>query len=607
MKILGISSHYHDSAASLVIDGKVVAAAQEERFTRKKHDPRFPILAIQYCLKEAGLKLSELDAVAYYEKPLQKFDRILETYIHSVPFGHSYFVSSFPIWIKEKLFLRGEIHKDLKKIDSKMEFEKILFSEHHLSHAASAFFPSPFEEALVLTLDGVGEWATSSVAVGQGSQLSIKKETHFPHSLGFLYSAVTAFCGFKVNSGEYKLMGLAPYGEPKFKKLILKEMVSILEDGSFMLNLSYFAFLKGQAMFSEKMAELFKTPPRTPEQALTPVYMDIAASVQAALEEILLMMTRRLHADYGMENLCMAGGVALNCVANSKILGDKKFKKIWIQPAAGDAGGSLGAALGVHHLHFQKPRRVEREDAMNGAYLGTAYSDTELISALNRVHLKFESVGNPESVTAGLLAEGLSVGWFQGRMEFGPRALGCRSIIADARHPEMQKKLNLQIKFRESFRPFAPAVLEEDVGEWFDFDRPSPYMLFVADVAKKWRREEPVEMKARFGLDRLNFSRSEIPAVTHLDYSARLQTVSARTNPRFHALISEFKKRTGCPVVVNTSFNVRGEPIVESPEDAIRCFLGTDLDVLVLGNQIVRKTDNKHLSLKNYHQNFDLD
>lgn len=609
MRILGISAHYHDSAAALVVDGKIIHAGQEERWTRIKHDAHFPDNAVDSCLKAGGLKLSELDAVVYYEKPLLKFDRILETYIHNAPWGLRNFVESFPVWIKQKLFLRQNLTRELKGLDAKFDETKILFSEHHLSHAASAFYPSPFENALVVTMDGVGEWATSSVSIGRGSELKVLKELYFPHSLGFLYSAVTAFCGFKVNSGEYKVMGLAPYGKPRFFDLMFQNLVSLKEDGSFELNLKYFNFLSGQKMFSREMERLFNIPARAAESPLAQEHMDLAASIQKLLEFILLHSLRALRREYHMENLCLAGGVALNCVANSRLLKYGPFKNIWIQPAAGDAGGSLGAALAAEHMHFKKPRTVVKPDAMRGSFLGPSFNDTEIETALQQAGLNFAKSMDIHKDVAVHLSEGLSVGWFQGAMEFGPRALGGRSILADARHPEMQKKLNLQIKFRESFRPFAPLVLEEDAKDWFDFDRPSPYMLFVAEV-KNEQRLPVIDDNSLFGIEQLNQVRSKIPAVTHVDYSARLQTVSAESHSPVYPLLREFKKLTGCPVLVNTSFNVRGEPIVGTPQDAIRCFLGTDLDILAIGSFVVekkRQSEETRKNAKSYFREFALD
>lgn len=608
MRILGISSHYHDSAAAIIQDGKIVAAVHEERFTRIKHDPGYPTNAITYCLQEAECTLSELDAVVYYEKPLLKFDRLLENYFYISPFGLKYFVQSLPIWIKQKLFMRQNLFKFLKRFDKNFKVESLYFSEHHLSHAASAFYPSPFEKALVLTLDGVGEWTTTSVALGDGSHLDIVKEIHFPHSLGLFYSAFTTFCGFKVNSGEYKLMGLAPYGEPRFKEQILERVITSQEDGSFSLNLEYFDFLKGDRMYSHKFSELFGISPRKPEGRLEQIHMDIAASAQAALEEVLLNMIQKLGEQYPHEHLCLAGGVALNCVANSKLLKQGPFKKIWVQPAAGDAGGALGAALAFYYMHEKKSRSVESDDQMQGALLGPSYTDQQIEKALWEQNLVYEKMSyeNLIQFSADFLSRGKSLGWFQGRMEYGPRALGARSILADARSEEMQSKLNLQIKFRESFRPFAPMVLEEDVSEWFEWDEKSPYMLFVADVAKDLRINEGENAKL-FGIERLKKTRSKVPAITHVDYSARLQTVGKTSGKEIQALLKEFKNITGCPVIVNTSFNVRGEPIVCAPSDAIKCFLGTNLDGLAIGNYFLKKSAQKRELLQSYHQEFTLD
>jgi carbamoyltransferase len=607
--ILGISAHYHDSAATLLRDGAIVAAGQEERWTRKKHENAFPVNAIKWCLESQGIELSDVEAVVYYEKPLLKFDRILETYIENAPWGIQHFVRSFPVWIKQKLFLRQVLLRELRKIDSRFPPEKILFSEHHLSHAASAFYPSPYKDALVVTLDGVGEWATSSVSIGRGSDLEMIQETYFPHSIGFLYSALTTFCGFKANSGEYKMMGLAPYGEPRFFNLMLEKLVSLSVDGSFHLNLEYFDFVAGDKMFHRRMENLFGIPARAPEAPLTNDYMDVAASAQKLLEFVLLHVLRCLFRDFPSENLCLAGGVALNCVANSRILKYGPFKNVWIQPAAGDAGGSLGAALAAHHIHLKKTRDLYFPDGMKGSYLGPSSSDSDIESALNETGLVYEKVDDIYKKVALQLSEGLSVGWFQGAMEFGPRSLGARSILADARNPEMQKKLNLQIKFRESFRPFAPMILEEDLTDWFEFDRPSPFMLFVANLVQgKIIADESAENFS--GLDRLYRQRSEIPAVTHVDYSARIQTVNAEVNTCIYPLLSEFKKLTGCPVLVNTSFNVRGEPIVGSPKDAIRCFLGTDLDILAIGSYFVEKkkqAEGLRDRSRQYFKNFELD
>jgi len=604
MKILGISSYYHDSAAALLDDGAIVAAAHEERFTRKKHDPAFPRQAVEYCLREAGITLSQVDAVAYYEKPFLKFDRLLETYVASAPAGLGFFVKSFANWIQKNLLLRRELEAELGEIDAKFDPRRIFFSDHHLSHAASAFYPSPFESATVLTLDGVGEWATASIATGRGRELTVHKEMRFPHSLGFFYSALTAFCGFKVNSGEYKLMGLAPYGEPRFAEKIRREMISVTADGAVELHLEYFDFLSARSMFSRRMSDFFGVKPRQPEAPMAPVYFDIAASAQKALELVLLDMIDKIHKEFPNQNLCLAGGVALNCVANSEVLRRGPFKNIWVQPAAGDAGGGLGAALALHHQYYQKPRDVRMDDSMKGAYLGPAYDDEAVGAALRQAGLVYETVSESEmlSKTASVLAQGQSVGWFQGRMEFGPRALGARSILADARHHKMQSRLNLQTKFRESFRPFAPIVLSEDTGVWFDFDRPSPYMLFVAPVRNYVRAP-----KTGDPMEQLKQVSSPLPAITHIDGSARLQTVQRSTNPKLHSLLGEFKKQTACGVLINTSFNVRGEPIVNTPADAIRCFLGTDLDWLVIGNHMVAKEKNRDKSRADHHKKFALD
>jgi len=593
MRILGLSALYHDSAATLVEDGRIVAAAQEERFTRKKHDSRFPENAIRYCLEEAGVGLDQIDFVAFYDKPFLKFERLLETYLAFAPRGFSSFKMAIPVWLKEKLFQKDLLHKELAKFDPEFDWKnKLLFAEHHQSHAASAFFPSPFEDAVVLTMDGVGEWATTSAAVGRGNTLEVTKEIHFPHSLGLLYSAFTYFTGFKVNSGEYKVMGLAPYGEPKFKDLILDNIVDLKDDGSFRLDQSYFDYCTGLRMTGEKFHSLFGSQPRTSDELLTQYHMDLAASVQAVTEEIVLRLTRSLAAETGINNLCLAGGVALNCVANGKVLRDGAFQNVWVQPAAGDAGGSLGAALTAYHLFQGRPRDINgRSDAMNGSYLGPAFEQGDIESRLGQAGAQFEVLDDDELIetTAQALKDEKAVGWFQGRMEFGPRALGGRSILGDPRSPSMQKTLNLRVKYRESFRPFAPSVLREDVSDWFELDGDSPYMLMVADVVEGRRRQMTEDEHALFGIDKLNVVRSEIPAVTHVDYSARIQTVHKETNPRYHALISRFKGLSGCPVVVNTSFNVRGEPIVCTPEDAFRCFMGSDIEVLVVGNCFLRK------------------
>jgi carbamoyltransferase len=611
LRILGLSAFYHDSAAALVEDGRIVAAAQEERFTRKKHDSGFPHHAIQYCLAEAGIALKDIDYVAFYDKPFLKFERLLETYLAFAPRGFPSFVKAMPLWLKEKLFQKKLLKDELKEAAPDFDWEtRLLFGEHHQSHAASAFFPSPFEEAAVLTMDGVGEWATTSLAVGRGNQLEILREIHFPHSLGLLYSAFTYYTGFKVNSGEYKVMGLAPYGEPKYAKAILDNLIDLKPDGTFRLNMSYFDYCTGLRMTNEKFGQLFGGPPRKPEQWMTQREMDLAASIQAVLEEVVLRLIRSLAAETGQKNLCLAGGVALNCVANGKILRDGAFQRLWIQPAAGDAGGALGAALNAYHQFQNQPRHVNGAlDGMAGSYLGPAFSQAEIEQRLNAAGARFTTVDDTRLIAEtvdGLIAE-KAVGWFQGRMEFGPRALGGRSILGDPRSPTMQKTLNLRVKYRESFRPFAPSVRREDVADWFELDADSPYMLLVADVVASRRRQMTPEEQALFGIDKLNVPRSEIPAVTHVDYSARIQTVHAETNPRYHALLTAFKERTGCPVLVNTSFNVRGEPIVCTPEDAFRCFMGSDIEMLVVGNSILHK-DQQDPSLKlDYKDKFELD
>jgi carbamoyltransferase len=611
MRILGLSAFYHDSAAALVVDGKIVAAAQEERFTRKKHDSRFPHHALAYCLDEGGVSLGEVDYVAFYDKPFLKFERLLETYLAFAPMGFRSFRMAIPLWLKEKLFQKQLLRDQLRAFDAKFDWDsKLLFTEHHQSHAASAFFPSSFDEAVILTMDGVGEWATTSVGLGRGNHLEMRKELHFPHSLGLLYSAFTYYTGFKVNSGEYKVMGLAPYGDPKFANVIFDKLIDLKADGTFRLDQSYFDYCTGLRMTNEKFDALFGGPARKPEELLDQRHMDLAASVQLVTEEIVRRLTRSIAAETGAENLCLAGGVALNCVANGKVLRDGKFKRIWIQPAAGDAGGALGAALAAYHLHNGKPRRLDNQlDEMNGAYLGPGYDDDESARRLEQVGANFTRLDADQAIeqAANDLADGKALGWFQGRMEFGPRALGNRSIIADARSPTMQSALNLKIKYRESFRPFAPAVLRENLSDWFELDVESPYMLLVADVVQRRRRAMTAEQQALFGIDKLNVPRSEIPAVTHVDYSARIQTVHAETNPRFHALLSAFKRKTGCPVLVNTSFNVRGEPIVRTPEEAFRCFMGTELDVLVVGNLYLHKRDQNSSLKLDYRNEFGLD
>ncbi len=611
MLILGISAFYHDSAAALLEDGVIIAAAQEERFTRKKHDSSYPQNAIDYCLRERGITLDNVDHVAFYDKPFLKFERLIETYLAFAPRGFKSFQMAMPLWLKEKLFQKDMLTKDLSRHNGNSNNgDKLLFSEHHFSHAASAFFPSPFDEAVVLTLDGVGEWTTTAVAIGRGNDLKIVKEIHFPHSIGLLYSAVTYYTGFKVNSGEYKVMGLAPYGEPRFKDLILENILDIKDDGSFRLDQSYFDYCTGLTMTNEKFSRLFGEPVREPDKdRLTQFHMDMAASVQAVTEEAVLRLTRSLAAEYGIPNLCMAGGVALNCVANGKILKDGAFKDLWIQPAAGDAGGAVGAALAAYHVELKQPREKNNSDRMHGAYLGPSFEQSEIEKSLEKEGAVFHSLTLEEIIeqTAQALADGKAIGWFQGRMEFGPRALGARSILGDPRSPTMQKILNLKVKYRESFRPFAPSVLREDMSDWFEMDYDSPYMLLVANVVKGKRREMTPEEQALFGIDKLNVTRSEIPAVTHVDYSARIQTVHQDTNPRYHSLIKEFKEKTGCPVVVNTSFNVRGEPIVCTPEDAFKCFMGTEIEILVCGNSLLRKEEqDKNLAL-DYKNKYELD
>ena len=608
--ILGISAYYHDSAAALIIDGEIVAAAQEERFTRKKHDAAYPQQAINYLLSEAQLTLEQIDYIVFYDKPFLKFERLLETYVAYAPKGLRSFCTAMPLWLREKLFLKTQLTKELQKTDKNFNDKKLLFAEHHVSHAASAFYPSPFEEAIVLTLDGVGEWATTTVAIGKGNQLEIIKEIHFPHSLGLLYSAFTYYTGFKVNSGEYKLMGLAPYGQPTYKQLILEKLLDLKPDGSFRLDQSYFNYAAGLTMTNKKFSKLFAEPVRKSEkEQLTQFHMDIAASIQAVTEEIVLKMTRSLAQEYNISNLCLAGGVALNCVANGKILRDKAFKSIWIQPAAGDAGGALGAALSAWHTELNKPRSVKSNDAMQGSYLGPCFKQNSIEKSLLECEAKFETVTQQEMIaaTAQAIAAGKATGWFQGRMEFGPRALGGRSILGDPRSEAMQKTLNLRIKYRESFRPFAPSVLREDVAEWFELDGDSPYMLIVDEVKQDKRREMTDAENALFGIDKLNIKRSQIPAVTHVDYSARIQTVHQQTNPLYHALLTELKQLTGCPMVVNTSFNVRGEPIVCTPEDAFKCFMGTGMDMLVIGNCLLYKEQQPEDLKQSYLSKYQLD
>lgn len=611
MRVLGISAFYHDSAAAVIRDGEIAAAAQEERFTRKKHDPGFPSHAVEYCLSQERVTLDQIDYIVFYDKPFLKFERLLETYLAFAPRGLRSFQMAAPLWIREKLFQKRLLSRALEaQTGTTFDWERrLLFTEHHLSHAASAFFPSPFNEAAVLTMDGVGEWATTSLARGEGNHVSITQEIHFPHSLGLLYSAFTYYTGFKVNSGEYKVMGLAPYGEPRYAKLLLADVIDIKEDGSFHLNVDYFDYCTGLKMTSKKFDNLFGGPPRKPDEPLTQRHMDLAASVQTVVEEVLLRMTRSLARETGSSNLCLAGGVALNCVANGKILRDGRFKSIWIQPAAGDAGGAVGAALAVYYLYAGRERTVDGCDAMQGAYLGPEFSQDDIEKRLTVAGAKFNIVDDDTLIktTVEALEAEKAVGWFQGRMEFGPRALGARSILADARSPRMQSMLNLKVKYRESFRPFAPSVLREDLAEWFELDADSPYMLLVADVAGTRRTPMTLEQQKLFAIEKLHVPRSSIPAVTHVDYSARIQTVHRNTNPRYHALLTAFKARTGCPVLVNTSFNVRGEPIVCSPEDAFHCFMGTELDVLAAGNCVLRKEDQVPALQHNYASRFELD
>jgi carbamoyltransferase len=608
--ILGISAFYHDSAASLLKDGKIIAAAQEERFSRVKHDARYPYNAVEYVLREGNIKLNEVDKIVFFEKPFLKFERLLETYLAFAPRGFKSFSMSMPIWLREKLFQKKFLYEKLKIHDQNFkDIEKIKFSEHHYSHAASAFYPSPFQEAVVLTLDGVGEWATTTVAIGNKNNLNMIKEIYFPHSLGLLYSAFTYYTGFKVNSGEYKVMGLAPYGVAKYKDLILENIIDLKQDGTFKLNMDYFNYATGLTMTNKKFSKLFGHPVRdSKKDKLTQFHMDIAASVQSVTEEIVIRLAKSLSKEFKIKNLCLAGGVALNCVANGKIVKEKIFENIWIQPAAGDAGGALGAALAYWYQELKKPREIF-EDQMSGSYLGPKFKEEEIIRSLNSLKAKFKKLSYDELIkeTANNLANSKTVGWFQGRMEFGPRALGGRSILADPRSEKMQKELNLKIKFRESFRPFAPSVLRDDVNEWFELDNDSPYMLLVSQVKKEKQIEMKVEDKNLFGIDKLNIKRSSIPAITHVDYSARIQTVHKATNPRYYDLIKEFKKNTNCPVLVNTSFNVRGEPIVCSIEDAFNCFMGTNLDILVIEDFILYKDQQDKSLIKDYKNKFELD
>ena len=593
--ILGISAFYHDSAATLLNDGKIIAAAQEERFTRIKHDSNYPYNSIEFVLNFANLKLSDIDKIVFYEKPFLKFERLLETYVAFAPRGFAQFIKAMPLWLNEKLFQKKMLKDLLKQHDSNFNDDsKLYFSEHHLSHAASAFYPSPFDEAIILTADGVGEWATTTVAVGKGKELEIKKEIHFPHSLGLLYSAFTYYIGFEVNDGEYKLMGLAPYGEPKYTDEILNQLIDVKDDGSFKLDQSYFNYATGLTMTNDKFDRLFGQKRRDPsKEGIAQFHMDIASSIQNVTEKIMLKMSKSLRDEFKIDNLCLAGGVALNCVANGKILKEKIFRNIWTQPAAGDAGGSLGAALALWHLELNKDRSINPSDSMSGSYLGPEYSQSFIEQELENNGAKFIVLNETEIIekTSESLTQGKAIGWFQGRMEFGPRALGARSIIGDPRSETMQKNLNLKIKYRESFRPFAPSILREDLENWFDLECDSPYMLLVAQVNSKIKKDMSDEQKNLFGIDKLNIKRSEIPAVTHVDYSARIQTVSRKTNLKYYNLIKKFKEKTNCPVILNTSFNVKGEPIVNSPKDAFKCFMGTELDVLVIGNCFLEKKE----------------
>ena len=611
MIVIGISAFYHDSAAVLLRDGDIVAAAQEERFTRKKHDPQFPLNALQYCLDAAGVTAEQVDCVAFYDKPFLKFERLMETYVAFAPRGFTSFRMALPLWLREKLFLKDLLVRRLKGLSKAVLWEeRLVFGEHHLSHAASAFYPSPFDEAAVLTLDGVGEWATSSLAIGSGRDLSIHQEMHFPHSLGLLYSAFTYYTGFKVNSGEYKLMGLAPYGEPRYVNQIRQHLIDIKDDGSFRLDQAYFDYCTGLTMTNDRFAALFGGPARKPEALLTQRHMDLAASVQAVTEEVMLRLARSAAVQTGLKNLCLAGGVALNCVANGKVLRDGAFDNIWIQPAAGDAGGALGAALNAYHGYLGKPRAPsDGRDRMQGSFLGPSFGQKDIESRLAAAGAVFEVMDDDDLfLSASLkLAQGCALGWFQGRMEFGPRALGGRSILGDPRSPAMQSVLNLKVKYRESFRPFAPSVLREDVADWFELDTDSPYMLLVAGVTPSRRLAMTAAQQQLFGIEKLNVPRSQIPAVTHIDYSSRIQTVHSDTNPRYHRLLSEFKRQTGCPVLVNTSFNVRGEPIVCLPEDAFRCFMGSEIDALAVGNCLLRKEAQDPALKLDYKDRFELD
>lgn len=611
MLIIGISAFYHDSAAAIIRDGEIIAAAQEERFTRVKHDQSFPMQSIAYCLLEANANLCDVDYVVFYDKPFLKFERLVESYLAFAPKGFDSFRKSIPVWLKDKLFQKANISKFLSQIDPKFDpTHKLKFSEHHLSHAASAFFPSPFESAAIITLDGVGEWTSSSISIGNKNRLDICDEIHFPHSIGLLYSAFTYYCGFKVNSGEYKLMGLAPYGSPIYTNQILNNLIDLKEDGSFRLDMSYFDYCVGLRMVNNKFCQLFGKPARNPEDLIDQFYMDIAASIQAITELVMLRITSAVREKTGLTDLCLAGGVALNCVANGKIARSGKFNRIWIQAAAGDAGGAIGAALAMYHNILGHSRTINpKTDGMSGSYLGPNYSNEHVIASLKKIGANFTTHSDEEilHMTTKALVNGSAIGWFQGRMEFGPRSLGNRSILGDARSPSMQKILNLKVKFRESFRPFAPAIPFEDLSNWFDLSQPSPYMLLVADVKNNLQIQMTESQKSLFGIDKLNIPKSAIPAVTHVDYSARIQTVHIETNPKFHALLKQFESETGCPVLVNTSFNVRGEPIVCTPEDAYRCFMGSGIDMLVIENCLLKKDDQPNNLLNEYKDKFTLD
>ena len=614
--ILGISCFYHDSAAALICNGEIISAVQEERFTRKKHDPGFPKNAISYCLESNNIDLSDIDLIVYYEKPLLTFERLLETYLAVSPRGVRSFIAAMQVWLKEKLFLKSQLKSEFKSLQTKpigktpKNIPKLLFAEHHQSHAAAAFYPSPFKEAVILCMDGVGEWATTSTWIGKDNKIKPLWEISFPHSLGLLYSAFTYYCGFKVNSGEYKLMGLAPYGEPKYAELIKQHLIDIKDDGTFRLDMKYFKYHRGFRMTTGKFHKLFGEPPRYKETELKQFHMDLAASIQSVTEEIVLKIAKTLRKETGKRNLCLSGGVALNCVANGKLLKEKIFDEIWIQPASGDAGSALGAAFISWYQYLNNPRFVNSNDSMKGAYLGCNYSNKEIISYLEDIKAPYHSLEDKElfQEISKILDEGMVIGWFNGPMEFGPRALGGRSIIGDPRNKKMQSVMNLKIKYRESFRPFAPSVLEEDVSSQFEINNKSPYMLLVAPIKKELCKEMTADEMNLFGIDKLNIPRSTLPAITHVDYSARIQTVSNQTNPRYYELIKTFKEKTGCPTVVNTSFNVRGEPIVCSPQDAYRCFMRTEMDVLVLQNQLILKTEQSKVEEnETWKQEFELD